>query len=63
MIWVSAKNGLSKIDHRQNKFDFYPFDKRYRVITGMLIRDSVIWLGADKGLTRFDLKKQNYQKF
>jgi ligand-binding sensor domain-containing protein/DNA-binding response OmpR family regulator len=63
LVWIGSKNGISKIDHRQNKFDFHPFDKKYRVITGMLIHDSVIWLGADKGLTRFDLKNKTVKAF
>lgn len=63
LVWIGSKNGVSKIDHRQNKFDFYPFDKKYRVITGMLINDSEIWLGADKGLTRFDLKNKAVKTF
>ncbi|MGN6638556.1 MAG: hybrid sensor histidine kinase/response regulator transcription factor [Mucilaginibacter sp.] len=63
MVWVAAKNGLNKIDYRQNKFDYYPFSKKYRVISSMLIRDSVIWLGSDNGLTKFDLKNKITKTF
>jgi signal transduction histidine kinase/ligand-binding sensor domain-containing protein/DNA-binding response OmpR family regulator len=63
LVWISSKNGLSKIDHRQNKFEYYSFNQRYHIVTSMLIRDSVIWLGADKGLIKFDFKNKTIKSY
>ncbi|NCD72444.1 hybrid sensor histidine kinase/response regulator transcription factor [Mucilaginibacter agri] len=63
LIWIGAKNGLNKIDYQQNKFSFYAFaDKRLDVAT-LLVRDSAMWLGTNKGLLMYDLKKGNTRIF
>ncbi|MGZ3750549.1 MAG: two-component regulator propeller domain-containing protein [Mucilaginibacter sp.] len=56
LIWVSSKNGLSKIDQKQHKFSFLPLAERQSEITGMLIKDSTLWLGTNKGLIEYDFK-------
>lgn len=63
LLWISSKNGLYKIDNRQNKFGFYPFGTKYQTVNCMLIRDSVIWLGSDHGLTRYDFKNNTVKVF
>jgi signal transduction histidine kinase/ligand-binding sensor domain-containing protein/DNA-binding response OmpR family regulator len=63
LVWISGKNGLSKIDHRQNKFENYPFGEKFRSIGSMLIKDSAIWLGTDKGVVKFDFKNKSVKNF
>ncbi len=56
LIWISSKNGLSKIDQKQNKFSFLPLADKQTDVTGLLIVDSALWLGTNKGLVEYDFK-------
>jgi len=56
LIWISSKNGLSKIDQKQNKFNYLSIPGRQQEITGLLIKDSSLWLGTNKGLVEYDFK-------
>jgi len=56
LIWISSQNGLTKIDYKQNKFDYYPVRQTRWEITGILVRDSTIWVGTNKGLAKYDFK-------
>lgn len=56
LIWIGSKNGLSKIDQNQNKFSYLPLDNKQREVTDLLVTDSTLWLGTNKGLTEYDFK-------
>jgi len=56
LIWISSKNGLSKIDQKQNKFNYLPIPEKQQEITGLLVHDSTLWLGTNKGLIGYDFK-------
>ena len=63
LIWVSSKNGLSKIDQKQHKFSFLPLVNSQLEITGMLIKDRTLWLGTNKGLIEYDFKADKTTAF
>lgn len=63
MIWIGAKSGLHKIDRQQNKFSFYSFAQKVSGINAMLISDSTLWLGTNKGLERMDFRRKTAVMF
>lgn len=56
LIWISSKNGLSKIDQKQYKFSYFPLAPRRAEVTSLLVADSTLWMGTSKGLVLYDFK-------
>lgn len=56
LIWISSKNGLSKIDQKQYKFSYFPLTPRRAEVTSLLVADSTLWMGTSKGLVLYDFK-------
>ncbi|WP_343524556.1 two-component regulator propeller domain-containing protein [Pedobacter sp.] len=54
MIWLCGKNGLSKIDFNQYKFNFIPLSLGQAEIKSMISDGSNFWLGTNKGLYRYN---------
>jgi ligand-binding sensor domain-containing protein/DNA-binding response OmpR family regulator len=54
IIWITAKNGLLKLDRRQYKFTLKPFDVDHAEVKSIVSKDEQLWVGTSRGLYRFD---------
>lgn len=55
IIWLCGKEGVTKVDYKQYKFNSMPLDIKPREVKSLLIKGSVMWLATNNGLFRYDL--------
>jgi len=55
IIWICSMEGLTKLDSKQYKFAFYPFSNDRRLIKSIVIKNNVVWVGTNNGLTAIQL--------
>ncbi|GAA4317621.1 hybrid sensor histidine kinase/response regulator transcription factor [Mucilaginibacter gynuensis] len=57
IVWICAKDGLTKLDFKQYKFNLLPLSLRQKEVKDFTVRDSVFWIATNNGLLKFDYKK------
>jgi signal transduction histidine kinase/ligand-binding sensor domain-containing protein/AraC-like DNA-binding protein len=63
IVWLCGKDGLTKIDFKQYKFNFLPIDIKRAEVKCLLVNGTVTWLATNKGLYKFDARNKTTQLF
>ena len=63
VIWICSRDGLSKLDDKQYKFTFQPFSNTKREVKSILVKNNVVWLGTNNGLTLINLRENTSKTF
>ncbi|HEK21677.1 MAG: hypothetical protein C0154_14545 [Mucilaginibacter sp.] len=63
LLWIAAKNGLSKIDHEQNKFSYDVIGDKQTEVNALLVKGGFAWIGTNKGLIKQDMQRGTTKVF
>ncbi|EHQ25906.1 two-component regulator propeller domain-containing protein [Mucilaginibacter paludis] len=53
IIWLCGKDGLTKVDFKQYKFNFLPLDMKRREVKSLLVNGTATWMATNNGLFRY----------
>lgn len=56
IIWITAKDGLLKLDRKQYKFALKSFDVDNAEVKSIVSKEEQLWVGTSRGLYLFDQK-------